>query len=206
MEEKANHLALENIIPQKRPFMISRSTFPSAGRWTGHWVCFSCRELVFDILLTCASKLGDNYSLWAYLRYSIAVSRKTNLFSRSLIGVMVSRSIIRVFSNFKCFRSLLSVQTHVVLVRIYFPNCDLNFNYLIRSRLGGNTDEELCNRWMSLSAFTPFFRNHNQRGAISQEPYRWDSVANTSRIAISIRYSLLPYWVSNKVFTSFRKH
>jgi len=47
---------------------------------------------------------------------------------------------------------------------------------------------------MSLSAFTPFFRNHNQRGALSQEPYRWDSVANASRIAISVRYSLLPYW------------
>lgn len=58
-----------------------------------------------------------------------------------------------------------------------------------------NTDEELCNRWMSLSAFTPFFRNHNQRGALPQEPYRWDSVANASRIAIGVRYSLLPYWV-----------
>ena len=61
----------------------------------------------------------------------------------------------------------------------------------------GNTDEELCNRWMQLSAFMPFFRNHNQRGALSQEPYRWDSVANASRTAIAARYSLLPYWVSS---------
>jgi len=58
----------------------------------------------------------------------------------------------------------------------------------------GNTDEELCNRWMQLSAFFPFYRNHNERGAISQEPYRWDSVANASRTAIATRYSLLPYW------------
>ncbi|KAI0040571.1 glycoside hydrolase family 31 protein [Auriscalpium vulgare] len=58
----------------------------------------------------------------------------------------------------------------------------------------GNTDEELCNRWMQLAAFTPFYRNHNQRSALSQEPYRWDSVANASRTAIATRYSLLPYW------------
>ncbi|KAJ7861406.1 glycosyl hydrolases family 31-domain-containing protein [Mycena olivaceomarginata] len=60
----------------------------------------------------------------------------------------------------------------------------------------GNTDEELCNRWMQLSAFAPFYRNHNQRGAMSQEPYVWDSVAKASRTAIAVRYSMLPYWYS----------
>ncbi|KZO89390.1 glycoside hydrolase family 31 protein [Calocera viscosa TUFC12733] len=59
----------------------------------------------------------------------------------------------------------------------------------------GNTDEDLCNRWMQMAAFTPFYRNHTVRGAIPQEPYRWDSVANASRIAIAARYALLPYWV-----------
>lgn len=48
---------------------------------------------------------------------------------------------------------------------------------------------------MQLSAFAPFYRNHNTLDALSQEPYRWDSVANASRTAIAIRYSLLPYWV-----------
>ncbi len=57
----------------------------------------------------------------------------------------------------------------------------------------GNTDEELCNRWMQLSAFFPFYRNHNINGAISQEPYVWESVAEASRTAMAIRYSLLPY-------------
>jgi len=47
-----------------------------------------------------------------------------------------------------------------------------------------------------MSAFSPFYRNHNILGAISQEPYRWDSVANASRTAIAIRYSMLPYWYS----------
>jgi len=58
----------------------------------------------------------------------------------------------------------------------------------------GNTDEELCNRWMQLAAFTPFFRNHNIRGAIPQEPYRWESVAHATRVATAVRYALLPYW------------
>jgi alpha-glucosidase len=57
----------------------------------------------------------------------------------------------------------------------------------------GNTDMELCARWMQLSAFFPFYRNHNTLSADSQEPYRWDTVASASRSAMHIRYSLLPY-------------
>ncbi|PSN67081.1 hypothetical protein BS50DRAFT_600606 [Corynespora cassiicola Philippines] len=57
----------------------------------------------------------------------------------------------------------------------------------------GNTDYELCSRWMQLSAFFPFYRNHNTLSALSQEPFRWASVAEASRTAMHIRYSLLPY-------------
>ncbi|KAF2716784.1 glycoside hydrolase family 31 protein [Polychaeton citri CBS 116435] len=57
----------------------------------------------------------------------------------------------------------------------------------------GNTDNDLCSRWMSLSAFYPFYRNHNIKAAIGQEAYRWSSVAAASRNAMSIRYSLLTY-------------
>ncbi|QIW98302.1 hypothetical protein AMS68_003820 [Peltaster fructicola] len=56
-----------------------------------------------------------------------------------------------------------------------------------------NTDEELCNRWMQLSAFFPFYRNHNVLAAISQEAYVWESVADAAKVAMKIRYSLLPY-------------
>jgi alpha-glucosidase len=58
---------------------------------------------------------------------------------------------------------------------------------------GGNTDFELCARWMQLSAFFPFYRNHNTLGAIPQEPYVWSSVAEATRTAMRTRYALLPY-------------
>jgi alpha-glucosidase len=57
----------------------------------------------------------------------------------------------------------------------------------------GNTDFDLCSRWQSLSAFFPFYRNHNVKATISQEAYRWSSVAEATRRAIKVRYSLLNY-------------
>lgn len=56
-----------------------------------------------------------------------------------------------------------------------------------------NTTEELCARWMELSAFFPFYRNHYANGKRPQEAYVWPMVAEASRRAITIRYSLLPY-------------
>ena len=58
----------------------------------------------------------------------------------------------------------------------------------------GNSDEELCNRWMQLSAFFPFYRNHNTISADPQEAYVWASVIDASKTAMNIRYQLLPYF------------
>ena len=133
MEERATHLALLDLHPGKRPFIIGRGTFPSAGKWMGHW-------------------LGDNFSRWTYLHYSIQGILQFQLFQIPMVGADV---------------------------------CGFN----------GNSNEELCNRWSQLGAFYPFYRNHNTRGAVSQEPYRWDSVAKAATAAINVRYSLLNYWV-----------
>ncbi|KAI0905730.1 glycoside hydrolase family 31 protein [Ustulina deusta] len=61
-----------------------------------------------------------------------------------------------------------------------------------------DASEELCSRWMQLSAFFPFYRNHNDINGISQEPYRWPSVIEASKTAMKIRYALLPY-----IYTTF---
>ena len=133
MEEKATYLGLEAMYPGKRPFVIARSTFPSAGKYAGHW-------------------LGDNFSRWEYMYYNILGVLQFQIFQIPFVGA---------------------------------DTCGFN----------GNTDEELCNRWMQMGAFLPFYRNHNVRESLHQEPYNWDSVAEASRTAMRARYSLLPYWV-----------
>jgi len=61
----------------------------------------------------------------------------------------------------------------------------------------GNTTAELCARWMQLGAFYPFMRNHNKIDAIDQEPYALGgTVLQTSRAALSFRYSILKFYYS----------
>ncbi|KAF4933811.1 Alpha-glucosidase [Colletotrichum fructicola] len=127
----ATYHALLSVFPGKRPFIIGRSTFAGSGKWAGHWG-------------------GDNYSLWAYMFFSIPQALSFSIFGFPMFGV---------------------------------DTCGF----------AGNADMELCARWMQLSAFFPFYRNHNAIAGIPQEPYRWSAVADASKKAMAIRYALLPY-------------
>ena len=46
---------------------------------------------------------------------------------------------------------------------------------------------------MQLSAFFPFYRNHNVLSANSQEAYVWSSVIDATKAAMNVRFQLLPY-------------
>lgn len=81
---QATHNALAALHPGKRPFLISRSTFPSAGKWTGHWVCifdYKCMGIYLPYV-----QLGDNYSKWQYMYMSIQGVLQFQLFQIPMVG------------------------------------------------------------------------------------------------------------------------
>ncbi|CAH1264817.1 MGAM [Branchiostoma lanceolatum] len=58
----------------------------------------------------------------------------------------------------------------------------------------GDSNYELCLRWMQLGAFYPFSRNHNGLGYREQDPGAWDAeFARISREVLLVRYTLNPY-------------
>ncbi|XP_075583620.1 maltase-glucoamylase-like [Pelecanus crispus] len=123
--------ALRNIT-KERGIVVTRSTYPSSGKWSGHW-------------------LGDNRAAW-------------NQLDKSIIGMM----------EFSLFG-------------ISYTGADICGFF-------GDSEYELCARWMELGAFYPYSRNHNGKGAKRQDPVAWNSTfEDISRKVLNIRYTLLPY-------------
>ncbi|KAF9414217.1 hypothetical protein BGZ94_000466 [Podila epigama] len=67
MEAKATYQAMVNILPNTRPFILSRSTFPGTGAYAAHWT-------------------GDNWSEWSHLYFSIPGTLSFGLFGIPFTG------------------------------------------------------------------------------------------------------------------------
>lgn len=153
----------------KRPFVLSRSSFSSIGRFSGVWT-------------------GDVRSDWEQLRYSIPGEKILRGHDAVLFESMWSFSCHSVWSSFSdrsvCDRSVFFKATTDHLIDSDWPfglvpptpSAVLQFSLfgvpLVGADIcgfGGNTTEELCVRWMQLGAFYPFMRNHNdQQNAVRQ--------------------------------------
>jgi len=100
-------------------------------------------------------------------------------------------------SFYFCRQRQMGRPTEVVIMRLSLPICSSRFSKLCPFSLfgipmfgvdtcgfAGNSDEDLCNRWMQLSAFFSFYRNHNSLPSKPQEAYVWSSVIGASRTAM----------------------
>uniref|UniRef100_A0A146UTA2 alpha-glucosidase n=1 Tax=Fundulus heteroclitus TaxID=8078 RepID=A0A146UTA2_FUNHE len=67
IESKVTFEAITNLTPEKRHFVLSRSTFAGSGHYAGHWT-------------------GDNWSTWSDLYYSINEMFNFNLFGLPFVG------------------------------------------------------------------------------------------------------------------------
>lgn len=75
-ETQATNAALRQLHPDKRPFILSRSTFAGSGRSTAHW-------------------LGDNRSTWRQLWLSLQGVLQFQLYGIPIVGADVRRQRLR---------------------------------------------------------------------------------------------------------------
>uniref|UniRef100_A0AAQ5XRX1 alpha-glucosidase n=1 Tax=Amphiprion ocellaris TaxID=80972 RepID=A0AAQ5XRX1_AMPOC len=181
----------------KRGIVVTRSTYPSSGKWVGHW-------------------LGDNNSSWDQLFKSIIGMLEFSLFGISYVTCHYKphpnrEALCKCIMTYKitskvtrgCYgcslMSMFPLSVHLcLLIQTYIHSFSLSMAlFQTGADICGffNPSEyELCLRWTQLGAFYPYSRNHNGKGNPRQDPVAWDSIfAEISRDVLNVRYTLLPY-------------
>ncbi len=85
--------------------------------------------------------------------------------------------------------------SHILLCLKQLPSlnmCGYLYTGCDTGGFGGNVNRELLMRFISLSVFTPLFRNHSAAGTREQEVYRFED-ADDFKALISFRYRIIPY-------------
>lgn len=152
------------------------------------------------ICMTAQQYLGKHYNLHSLYGHSEAIVTMNAL--KKLLGrrsVVITRSSYSstghhaghwLGDNHSTFEDLLKSIPGI-----------LNFNMFGIPFVGadicgflGDTNEELCQRWMQLGAFYPFMRNHNNINQKDQDPAAFgNNLIQTSKAALKTRYTLLPF-------------
>eukprot|EP01028_Stygiella_incarcerata_P012292 TRINITY_DN747_c0_g1_i3.p1 TRINITY_DN747_c0_g1~~TRINITY_DN747_c0_g1_i3.p1 ORF type:complete len:655 (+),score=82.08 TRINITY_DN747_c0_g1_i3:113-2077(+) len=141
----------------------------------------------------CHSTLNYNvHSMYGFMEgraTSTALEKLTNkrsvVISRSTYaghGYKASHWLGDNFSTFKSMETSIPGILNFNMFGIPLVGADIcGFN--------GNSNEELCTRWMELGSFYMFSRNHNSVDMNPQEPYRFsDAMTNIVRIMLNNRY------------------
>ncbi|KAI4891742.1 hypothetical protein NFI96_028027 [Prochilodus magdalenae] len=188
----ATDQAVKKVFGSKRSFMLTRSSFPGVGKYSGHW-------------------LGDNGANWNDIKWAIPGMLEFNLFgvpypmqlehphtvpADGAVGVEVEghqafwtcddKPFILALTTVPPHTDSLGVSTKTKAGLIGADICGF-FD---------DSSEELCRRWMQVGAFYPFSRNHNAQGYLPQDPAAYGPnslLVESSKRYLNIRYTLLPY-------------
>lgn len=185
MEEASTNKALRKLRPSERPFIIARSTFAGSGRKAAHW-------------------LGDNYSSWSSMWTSLQGVMQFGIFGIPMVGADACGFNVRALP---CGRAKAHFGAAKFRRGALQPvDAARGLHSVLPVKLSCPDSRRQADERGS---------NHNTKAAISQEasrtrlagsstltntfqPFRWDSVAEATRTAVHIRYSLLPYFVRDE--------
>lgn len=158
---------------EKRPFVLTRSSFVSAGAHVNKWTGDNGKE----------QRRRYNSHHCAFIYYTV-YSGICFLTCIILLTVVIANTVA-IAATWQDLKSSVVSMFDFGLFGIPMVGSDIcGFEF--------ETTEELCTRWIQVGAFYPFSRSHNALGFAPQELYRWESVTTAAIDVLNIRYRLLP--------------